>query len=62
MLIIGVYFLFSLTLDPPQAILLSACTIWSYTVLYLSIIDVPFHQVTLLMFYDDQTTNLTFIG
>ena len=35
-------------------------TIWIYIVLYLFIIDEIFYQVKLLMFYNVQTTNVTF--
>ena len=35
---------------------------WIYTVPYLVTIDVIFYQVKLLVFYNVQTTNLTFVG
>ena len=37
-------------------------TIWSYTMLYMFTTVVVVYQVKLLIFYDVQTTNLTFIG
>ena len=36
--------------------------IWSYTMLYLSTINVVFHQVNILMFYNVQITNFTIVG
>ena len=41
---------------------LVALTIRSYTVLYLFTVDVISYQVKLLMFYNVQTINLTFVG
>ena len=37
-------------------------TVWSYTLLYLFTIEVFFDGVKLLMFYNVQTTKLTFVG
>ena len=41
---------------------LRSLTTWIYTMLYLFAIDVTFYQVKLLMFYNVQSTNLTFAG
>ena len=37
-------------------------SIWSYTFLYLSIIDPIFYQIKMLMLYNVQPTNLTCAG
>ena len=37
-------------------------TIWSYTLLHLSTIDIISYHVKMLMFYNVPTTGLTFVG
>ena len=41
---------------------LVSLAIWIYTMLYIFTIDVFFYQLKLLVFYDAQTTNFTFVG
>ena len=41
---------------------LVSLTIWKYTFLYLPTIKVFFYQVKMLLFYNLQTSNLTFVG